>query len=77
MKLTKTQLREIIREELRNEKEDIKMAKTLANKFNKCIDEVDPDLAYYVFAQAVAKVLKDEYGTHNFKPFIKELQKRL
>jgi hypothetical protein len=32
---------------------------------------------YGTFAKAVAKVLQDEYGSHNYEPFIKELNNAL
>lgn len=37
------------------------------------IDDVDANLNYKDFAQAIAQVLKDEYGTHNLQPFMDEL----
>ena len=36
---------------------------------------VDPNMSYVDFAKGVAQVLIDEYGTHNYEPFIKELKK--
>ena len=43
----------------------------------KAIDQVDENLSYKKLAQAVAIVLKDEYGSHNFKPFMDELNNNL
>jgi hypothetical protein len=43
----------------------------------KAINAVDESLSYEDFALAVASVLKDEYGTHNFVPFLDVLQKAL
>lgn len=43
----------------------------------KAINAVDENLSYKDFAIAVAKVIKDEYGTHNIKPFMEELHKHL
>ena len=41
------------------------------------IDSYNPNLSDKDFATAVASVLKLEYGTHNYMPFIKELQSQL
>ena len=43
----------------------------------KAIDKVDDSLSYTEFAIAVATIIKDEYGDHNIKPFMAELQKQL
>lgn len=43
----------------------------------KAINAVDESLSYKDFAIAVAKVIKDEYGTHNIKPFMEVLHKEL
>lgn len=45
--------------------------------FNKVIDSIDDSMHYGVFAKAVAKVLKDEYGSHNIKPFMDILHSEL
>jgi len=52
-------------------------ADQLAPKINAAITSIDDSMSYVDFAQAVAKVLKDEYGTHNFEPFLQELNKQL
>ena len=49
----------------------------LATLIDKAISKVDSDLSYSDFAKAVATVLEDSYGSHNFKPFVKELEKNL
>jgi hypothetical protein len=49
----------------------------LSKEINKSILKIDDSMSYADFAHAVAKVLKDEYGTHNYIPFIKELKKKL
>jgi hypothetical protein len=41
------------------------------------INMVDENLDYKDFAAAVAKVMDEEYGSHNFKPFMDELKKLL
>jgi len=40
---------------------------------NKAIDQIDPNLNYKDFAQAIAIIIKDEYGSHNLNPFMDEL----
>jgi len=49
----------------------------LAMGIYKAIDAVDPNLNYRDFASAVATVIKNEYGTHNIEPFMKELHSQL
>lgn len=49
----------------------------LSKEINKSINKIDESMSYKDFASAVAKVLKDEYGTHNYKPFVSELVKKL
>ena len=41
------------------------------------IDKVDSSLSYTDFAIAIANIIKDEYGSHNIKPFMAVLQKEL
>ena len=52
-------------------------AKQLSTKINDAIVSIDDSMSYKDFAQAVALVLKEEYGTHLFKIFIEELVKNL
>ncbi len=49
----------------------------LAKLISKSIETVDDSLAAKTFAIAVAKVLEDDYGTHNYKDFINQLKKSL
>ena len=49
----------------------------LAMGIYKAIDNIDPNLNYRDFASAVATVIKNEYGTHNIEPFMKELHSHL
>lgn len=49
----------------------------LSKGINKAIITVDDSLSYEDFALAVAKVLIDEYGDQNFKPFMDVLKKEL
>lgn len=45
--------------------------------FVKAIEKVDESLSYVDLAAAVAKILNEEYGTHNIQPFMSELHKQL
>lgn len=47
---------------------------SLAQEINKILPE---SLGYKEFAKAVATILKDEYGSHNFDPFIEVLHTEL
>ena len=49
----------------------------LAGLISSAIQEVDEDLSYEDLALAVAKILKDEYGAHNYEPFITKLKSEL
>lgn len=49
----------------------------LAPKISNAIIEIDDSMSYVDFAQAVAQVLKDDYGKHNYEGFIAELKKNL
>ena len=44
---------------------------------SKAIETVDKNLSYKDFALAVAKILKDEYGSQNFNPFMDALYSEL
>ena len=49
----------------------------LASEINRAISRIDDSMSYVDLAQAIAKILKDEYGSHNYEPFMKELRKAL
>ena len=49
----------------------------LSQDILKAIVSNDPEMSYKDFAKGVAEVLIDEYGTHNYEPFLQELQKHL
>ena len=49
----------------------------LSNEINKAMMKIDDSMSYEDFASAVAKILIDEYGTHNYEPFMKILRKEL
>lgn len=49
----------------------------VASAINSAIDQIDPNLGYKDFAIGVAKVIKDEYGSHLITPFMEVLHKHL
>lgn len=49
----------------------------VAKAIDGAISSVDDSLSYKVLASAVAKILKDEYGSHNFGPFMEILKGEL
>jgi len=52
-------------------------AKRLADKINDAIISIDESMSYKDFANAVAIVLKGQYGKHNFEGFLAQLQSKL
>ncbi len=48
-------------------------SKLLAEEIIKSIDKIDPELRYREFADAVAIVIKEEYGKHLENKFITQL----
>ena len=48
-----------------------------AKAIQDAIVSVDDSMHYGVFAKAIAHILKDEYGSHNFNPFMEVLHKEL
>ena len=54
-----------------------KESDALAKGINKAIIKIDDSMSYEDFALAVGKILKDEYGSHNFGPFMEVLHKNL
>jgi hypothetical protein len=73
MKLPKTALKRLIEEQV----ESSQQATELYSKFRASMEQVDPDLSYRVLAEVVANLLIQEYGTHNYKPFVSDLVSRL
>ena len=49
----------------------------LSKEINKSITKIDDNMSYVDFAHSVAKVLRDEYGSHLYDKFIKELKNKL
>lgn len=75
IKLTEGQIQrlKLIFEDIDNTSESDK----LANAINNSIDSINDSMSYKDFATAVAKVLIDEYGEHNFAPFMTVLHREL
>lgn len=49
----------------------------LAIEINKSMLKIDDSMSYEDFALAVANILINEYGEHNYDPFMKALHKEL
>jgi len=49
----------------------------LASLISSSIASIDPNMSYKDLAGAVAIVLKNEYGTHNYEKFIGTLKSNL
>lgn len=73
MKLPKTKLTQVIKEQISY----MQNVEALHGKFKNSIYQVDPELDYKVLAEAVAKILVEDYGTHNYKPFLSHLVSHL
>jgi len=54
-----------------------KESDALAKEINKAMIRIVGEMSYKDFAAAVATILRDEYGKHNYMPFIEELKKQL
>jgi hypothetical protein len=72
MKLTKTQLKQIIKEEIQSLNES--QIDMLYNAFTYAMNDLDPNMSYETFAKIVAKILIEDYGTHNYEPFLTHLK---
>jgi len=46
----------------------------LYKAMSEAMDNIDDNMSYVVFALAVAKLLKEEYGEHNFSNFQETLK---
>ena len=62
-------LKELLNESAKSDK--------LAKEINREIEKIDVDMSYVDLAHAVAKILNDEYGSHNYDRFLKELKRKL
>lgn len=54
-----------------------KKSDDLAKAIDKAMIKIDDSMSYKDFALAVGKILKDEYGSHNFAGFMEVLHKDL
>jgi 3-methyladenine DNA glycosylase Tag len=54
-----------------------KESDALAKEIDKAMIKIDDSMSYKDFALAVGKILKDEYGSHNYKGFMEVLHKNL
>ena len=54
-----------------------KESEALADVINKGMIKIDDSMSYEDFALAVGQILRDEYGQHNFKRFMKVLNNEL
>ena len=54
-----------------------KKSEALAKAMDKAMIKIDDSMSYEDFALAVGQILRDEYGQHNFKRFMKVLHKDL
>lgn len=54
-----------------------KESDSLAKEINKSMIKIDDSMSYEDFALAVGKILKEEYGSHNYKGFMETLHKDL
>jgi len=57
--------------------ENITQANELAQLINNAIISIDDSMSYKDFAQSVAFVLKENYGSHNINPFMEVLHAEL
>ena len=71
IKLTESQL-ELLESEI-----DTSQSKDLARKIAVAITSIDESMSYKEFAEAVAIVLEEQYGEHNFEPFMSHLSSNL
>ena len=80
IKLTEGQIQrlKLIFEDIDKESEGIdKESDSLENTIANSIYKIDENMSYEDFAIAVAKVLFNKYGKHNFAPFMTVLHREL
>ncbi len=78
--MKKSQLLQLIREEIEKSaknNDDTSKVTSLVPLLINAIDQVDDNLSYKDFAEAIAVILTDEYGSHNFHPFMEVLHGKL
>jgi len=54
-----------------------KESDALAKEIDKAMIKIDDSMSYEDFADAVATILRDEYGSHNYTKFLKALKDKL
>jgi hypothetical protein len=54
-----------------------KESEALAKEIDKAMMKIDDTMHYEDFADAVATILRDEYGSHNYTKFLKALENKL
>ena len=76
---TKDMLKMLVQKEIAklDEADAGQKVKNLTFGIQKAIVSLDPNTSYRDFAKSVAQVLIDDYGTHNYEPFIRELKSAL
>ena len=74
---TKALGRDLTKDELFEASLGSTKSQSLANAINSAMLQIDDSMSYTDFANAVASILIDEYGTHNFTPFMEVLHARL
>ena len=62
---------------LKNQPLNESVASQAAQAIDQAIASIDDSMSYSDFAKAVAIILKDEYGAHNFNPFMEVLHAEL
>jgi len=77
IKLTESQIQRLKHISEDNDKLKTSESDRLAIEINKSIDSINDSMSYEDFAIAVAKILIDEYGTHNYAPFMRVLNREL
>ena len=79
--MNKSHLRQLIREEIKESYPEADGAApevaSLVPLLINAINQVDENLSYKDFAEAIAAILIDEYGSHNFAPFMGVLHNKL
>ena len=54
-----------------------KESDSLSKDMLSSIEKIDDNMSYTDFALAVAKILKEQYGKHNYEKFMKVLHKEI
>ena len=54
-----------------------KESEALAKEIDKAMIKIDDSMSYEDFADAVATILRDEYGSHNYMKFLNALKNKL